>query len=59
MVLLFATNIKSFQKLANDFIQQFHNNIGPKINLTDLIHCNKGVKEKVIDFIGGYKHLYS
>lgn len=48
-------SITSFQQLVNSFIQQFHNNI----TLTDLIHCKQGVKEKVIDFIGRYKHLYS
>lgn len=32
-------SITSFQKLANASIQQFHNNIGNKITLIDLMHC--------------------
>lgn len=52
-------SITSFQQLANAFIQQFHNNIGPKFTLIDLMHCKQGVKEKVTNFIGRYKNLYS
>ena len=50
-------SITSFQQLANAFIQQFQNNIGPKVTLIDLMHCKQGVKEKVTNFIGRYKHL--
>lgn len=52
-------SITYFQQLANAFIQIFHNNIGPKVTLTDVIHFKRGVKEKVSDFIVRYKHFYS
>ncbi|GLJ19066.1 hypothetical protein SUGI_0342280 [Cryptomeria japonica] len=52
-------SITSFEQLANAFIQQFQNNISPKVTLIDLMHCKQGVKEKVTDFIGRYKHLYA
>lgn len=37
----------------------FKKNIGPRITLTDLIHCKQGVNEKMTDFIGRYKYLHS
>ena len=45
--------------LANAFIKQFHNNIGPYVSLIDLMHCKQGPKDKVTDFIGIFKRLHA
>ncbi|WP_044908731.1 hypothetical protein, partial [[Clostridium] innocuum] len=52
-------SIDSFPKLANAFIQQFQNNIGPQVSLTDLMHCKQSAKEKLTEFIGRFKHLHA
>ena len=50
-------SIDSFPQLANAFIQQFQNNIGLQVSLTDLMHCKQSFKENLTKFIGRFKHL--
>ena len=50
-------SINSFPQLSNAFIQQFQNNIGLQVSLTDSMHCKQNSKEKLTKFIGRFKHL--
>lgn len=52
-------SIDLFHELDNVFIQQFQNNIGLSISLTDLMHCKKGLEEKVTNSIDRFKHLHA
>ena len=52
-------SINLFPQLANAFIQQFQNNIGPQVYLIDLMHYKQSSKKKLTNFFGRFKHLHA